>query len=152
MTARELTASLVSGAVYKFWSETIGSRLPSIYPGMVVDSSEWREWVEVSIATWRGPVQRPRGYGRLRVQLTGRVFVRRTTNLGRGAEIAERLRSELAGICLAVRDPEDEERTVLGYARFFEPEVRNRSRDERDAEGNGIEMWTVDWRGSAESV
>ena len=97
MKAAELTPSLVSGAVYKFWSESIGSRLPSIYPGMVVDSSEWREWVEVSIATWRGPVQRPRGYGRLRVQLTGRVFVRRTTNLGRGAEIAGRLRSERGG-------------------------------------------------------
>ena len=86
------------------------------------------------------------------MQLTGRVFVRRTTNLGRGAEIAERLRSETAGICLAIHDPTDEEATVLGYVRFFEPEVRNLSRDERDAEGSGIEMWTVDWRGMAESA
>jgi len=148
----DLTASLVSGGTYKFWSERIGSWLPSVYPGMVVDSSEWREWVEVSIATWRGPVQRPRGNGRIRVQLTGRVFVRRTTNLGRGAEIAERLRSETEGVCLAIRDPADEEGTVLGYVRFFEPEVRNLSRDERDAGGSGIEMWSVDWRGMAESV
>lgn len=152
MAIAGVNASLVSGTVGMYWSETIGTWLPSILPGMVADTTEWREWVEVSIATWRSPIQRPRGRHRLRVQLTGRVFVRRTSNLGRGTEIAEGLRSALAGICLAVRDPDDEGEEILGYVRFFEAEVRRSSGDERDASGSGIEMWSVEWRGMAESV
>jgi len=147
-----LTSSLVTESVGAYWSEMIEGWLPTIYPGRQIDSSDWQEWSEYSVSTWKGPIQRSGGWERLRVQLTSQVFVRKGTNLGRGAEIAERIRGLTAQICLPVKDRNDEEAAIVGYLRLYEPEVKNLSLHESNPGESGLEHWTMDWRGIAEAT
>jgi len=145
-----LTSRLITESVCAYWSEVIGIWLPTIYPGREVDSTEWREWNEINLSTWRGPVQRSGGWERLRVHLTCHVFVRSGANLGRGAEIAERIRLVTNQACLPVVDSHSVGGQIVGHLRLYEPEVKNLSRTESDPGGSGIEQWTIGWKGFAE--
>lgn len=147
VNVQAVTRTLIGG-----WSERVGSWLATMYPGRIAESSEWGEWNEVWVSTWRDPVQRERGKHRVRVEMTAHVFVRRGENAGRGGEIVERIRKETSGLCLAVHEGEGSEDRIAGYVRLFEPEVRNLSRPERERSGSGLEHLVMQWYGVAEET
>lgn len=149
MSNTDVEPRWISSAVYRAWSEEVTEAVPTIYPGVEVDTTAWSEWYEIWVEQWQARPQRQRAPEFCDVRVTVHAFVRPTANKGRAQELMGVARTVLTGRTLAVENS-DSEGGVVGYIKLGNGDVKELTRVDADASRHGLQHLVGLWRGLAQ--
>lgn len=156
MTTTALPPQGISSAVFRAWTAGLTEPIPTLFPGVRSDTSQWSAWYELWVDHWSPRNQRKHAPELADLRVTVHVFVRGTPDKARIQQLIDRAREILNGQTLAISStPEDSDSDgehVVGYIKLGVAEVKELSRLDADAQRHGLQHHVAIWDGIAQRV
>ncbi|MAT14601.1 MAG: hypothetical protein CMJ46_04950 [Planctomyces sp.] len=142
----------ISSSLMSYWRDEVVVDLPTIYPGMRLDTSSLPGWLEWRTEFWKPYAQRSGQWELQRLSVEVHVYAK-------GLDTGPVLQRLIDGVLpvltrktIEVHDYEQSGTPLLGYVRLDEPEVRELSREELNRSGSTLRHALIEWRGRAQEV
>jgi hypothetical protein len=150
--AGAFTQEGVSGSLYSFWADQFPLSVSTVYPGTRIDTAEIDEWIELWVDAWSRRPQRASSRQLIELSLTAHCFVKQGTDKSRVHALADAARATLSQATVAVRDYETSGTPVVGYAKLFETETRDLTRNNFASLQHSMQHLMVACRGIAQEL
>jgi len=142
----------VGASLFAYWADQFPLAVSTVYPGTRVNTAALDEWIELWIDAWSRKPQRITSRQLIEVSLSAHIFVKQGTDKSRVHELADAARVTLSQQTVAVRDYEESGAPVVGYAKLFETEARDLTRNNLTSLQHSMQHLLVSCRGIAQEV
>lgn len=142
----------ISAGLQTWWRDQFPLNVTTIYPGVLVDTSATDEWIEIQIDTWSRRPQRTIDKRLLDFSLTIHCFVKSTTDTKRIHELTDAAGETLSQKDVPVKNYDLSAEPILGYAKLFETDVRNLSRNDVDTNKHNMFHTVLSCTGIAQEI
>lgn len=151
MQAR-LTPKLVLASIATAWERSRPVNVPTVYPGMVINTTGWAAWYELNLDGWQERTHRHRGLTLIDLNVSWQAYARVGTVLGRVQQLAERVQRGLAGRTFPIINGDHSERLLVGYLKLGDASVRDWTRVDREGLRGHLRHLTISFRGVVQAI
>ncbi|VAX40671.1 hypothetical protein MNBD_PLANCTO02-2912 [hydrothermal vent metagenome] len=123
----------ISAGLQTWWRDQFPLSVATAYPGLFINTETMSEWIEIQIDTWSRRPQRAIDKRLLDFSLTIHCFVKPTGDTKRIHVLTDAVRETLAQRDIPIKNYDVSAETVIGFAKLFEIEVRDLSRNDFDS-------------------
>lgn len=139
-------------SVHAHWTAAFSSSVPTIYPGMRIDTDRLREWCELWVDAWSDRPRRMHGPDELNVSILVHCFARHPTSKTVAHRLAMAAREALGERLVPVLDREHTVPVTLGVLRLREHSVQDLSRNHAALGQERLQHLVVVFQGMAQAV
>lgn len=138
----------ISTSLHAHWAQLSPEGVPTVFPGVFVDTSGATDWIEVWLDMASEQPHRQSSPSRVTLFLTVHCFSRDRHDTLRAESLCEAVTDTLARTAIPVVDPQ-QPAVHIGLLQTTEPEIRNLSRLHAAKEGDPLQHLVVTLTGTA---
>ncbi len=124
-----LSAQHLISSIHAHWSTHFPEEVPTIYPGLRLDTERLTQWCELWVDGWSDPPRRAIAPDGLTVSILVHCFARHPADKTAVHRLASAARAALSGQTLPIQDFGPETPASLGVLRVREQTVQDLSRN-----------------------
>ncbi len=143
---------LITASLFSYFRDEFPLVVTIAYPGVRIDTAELDEWLELSIAEWTRRPQRSGGLKQIGLSLTVHCFVKQNLDKSRIHELADAVRETISQKTVPLRDYDVSGTPVIGYGTLREPETRDLTRFDVNAQRHAMQHLVITCAGVAQQT
>ncbi len=143
---------LITASLFSYFQDQFPLVVTIAYPGVRIDTAELDEWLELSITEWTHRPQRRGGLKQIGLLLTVNCFVKQNVDKSRIHELADAVVATISQKTVPLRDYDVSGTPIIGYGTLREPETRDQTRRDADAQRHAMQHVVVICPGIAQQT
>ena len=146
-----LDLTTLIGNLFDYWELNFPHDVVTAYPGIVIDTQNLAEWVDLELNEFSRCIGRDSSPPRGDIVLKVNLFVRRSTDFSRINRLANTALAIFTQTTIPLYAPDSTE-LLLGYAQMLEGHVQNHTRHDREVHGVDLQRVTITVKGIVQEV